>query len=307
MAKRIVGTCPNIMVPNSTQLSALSRLFSSSVFRELAGRGKSALFSRLVRETSLLDSCPGNSLVADVFEAALSILRTGRHRDEYVYKTALTQKVLLGTHSLKTACMINEFRVADCKADLVILNGTAAVYEIKSERDSLTRLAKQLEAYKKVFARVNVIAGENHIDAVGNSTPEDVGVMCLSRRNQISTLREAPDLPERICPLSVFDAIRTNEAKQILVELGVSVPQVPNTVLRSVLREHFAKLRPADLHFQMVRTLKQTRNLTPLENLIDRLPPSLHAAALYVPMRRDDHSRVIQAVSTRLREALDWA
>lgn len=85
-------------------------------------------------KSSLLDACTQNSRVADAFEAALSILRTGHHRDEYVYKAALTQKVLLGTHSLKTACMINEFRVADCKADLVILNGTAAVYEIKSER-----------------------------------------------------------------------------------------------------------------------------------------------------------------------------
>jgi hypothetical protein len=295
------------MVSNSTQLSALSRLFSSSVFRELAGRGKSALFSRLVRETSLHHTCPGNSLVAEVFETALSILRTGRHRDEYVYKAALTQKVLLGTHSLKTACMINEFRVADCKADLVILNGTAAVYEIKSERDSLTRLARQIAAYKKVFARVNVIAGENHVDAVHSSTPEDVGVLCLSKRNQISTLREAQDLPERICPLSVFDAIRTKEAEDILDELGVTVPKVPNTVLRSMLREHFAKLRPADLHLQMVRTLKRTRNLMPLEHLIDRLPSSLHAAALYVPMRKDDHEKVVRAVSTSFREALEWA
>lgn len=152
-----------------------------------------------------------------------------------------------------------------------------------------------------------VIAGENHVDAVRRSTTADVGVMCLSKRNHISTLRDAPELPERICPLSVFDAIRTKEAKEILEHLGVSVPRVPNTILNSVLRERFTTLRPADLHFQMVRTLKRTRSLMPLEHLIDRLPPSLHAAALYVPMKKDDHGRVVRAISTQLREALEWA
>jgi hypothetical protein len=45
----------------------------------------------------------------------------------------------------------------------------------------------------------------------------------------------------------------------------------------------------------------------PLETLIDRLPPSLHAAALYVPIKKDDHGKVVRAVSTKLREALEWA
>lgn len=254
----------------------------------------------------MLNSCAMNTLVADVFEAAFSILRIGRYRDEHVYKTAITQKVLLGRHSLKTACMINEFRVADCKADLVILNGTAAVYEIKSERDSLSRLKRQVSAYRDVFARIYVVAGENHVDAVLHSTPTDVGVMCLSKRYQISTLREAPDLPDRIVPLSVFETIRTSEAKEILKQLGVSIPQVPNTVLRAVLREHFVKLDPHELHHEMVRTLKRTRNLMPLAQLVDQLPPSLQASALYVRMKRDDHKRVIRAVTTTLGEALDW-
>ena len=294
------------MAPNSSQLSALSRLFSSSVFRELGARGRSPLFSRLIREASLLDICRPSARVADAFEAALTILQNGEHRDEYVYKAALTQNVLLGTHTLRTACMINEFRVADCKADTVILNGTAVVYEIKSERDSLARLEKQVETYKKVFSKVFVIAGENHVETVRDMTPKDVGVMYLSKRNNISEVRSARDRPGRICPLSVFESIRMSEAREILQRLGVSVPQVPNTVLHGVLREKFVKLRPVDLHFEMVRTLKRTRNLLPLAHLVHRLPPSLRPAALYVRMKKADHERVVRAVSTSVREAMKW-
>jgi hypothetical protein len=288
-------------------LPTISRLFSSSVFREMAAKSRSALFAKLFKESTLAESCASLKRVGDAFEAAFDILRTIGFRDEYIYKTALTRKVLLGTHSLRTASMMTEFRVEDCKADLVILNGTATVYEIKSERDSLTRLEKQIEAYKKVFASVVVIAGENHVDSVLDSTSSDVGVMQLSKRYQISILRNARERPDRICPIAVFETLRTNEAKMILEQLGVSVPAVPNTVLRSELRERFRTLEPKVLHWEMVKTLKRTRDLMPLAGLVRRLPPSLHAAALSISVRKSAHERLFCAVNTPLRDALRWA
>jgi hypothetical protein len=288
------------------QISAISRFFSSSVFREMGSRGKSALFARLLKESFPTGSLTSLPLVSDVFEAAFSILRTEGCRDEYIYKAALTHKVLLGTHSLNTACMMSEFRVGDCKADLAILNGTAAVYEIKSERDSLSRLERQIEAYKKVFARIYVIAGENHVEAILATTSTEIGVMRLSERYRISTLREATHRPDRICATTVFDSIRTNEARQILTDLGILVPDVPNTILRSELRKRFSQLVPEALHLEMVRTLNQTRNLRPLTQLIDHLPPSLHAAALSIPLKKDNHKRLIGAVNTRLDDAMGW-
>jgi hypothetical protein len=63
------------------------------------------------------------------------VLKRSGLRDKYVYKAALTQRVLMGKHSLRTACMLSEFRVGDRKADITILNGTTTVYEIKSDRD----------------------------------------------------------------------------------------------------------------------------------------------------------------------------
>jgi hypothetical protein len=119
------------------QLAAISRLFSSSVVREMARKGKSPLFARLATQSQLLRSIPLSKRVDSLFDAAFSLLKREGYRHEYIYKAALTHKILLGIHSLQTASMINEFRVGDCKADIAILNGTATVYEVKSERDSL--------------------------------------------------------------------------------------------------------------------------------------------------------------------------
>jgi hypothetical protein len=291
---------------SQSQLSAFSRLFSSTVFREMAAKGKSALFARLVRDSHMLDRIPAIPRVRDAFEAAFDILKQGGFRDEYIYKAALTHRILLGTHSLRTACMLSEFRAGACKADIVILNGTTTVYEIKSERDSLSRLERQIENYRKVFASVFVIAGENHVDAVLSATAPDVGVMSLSHRYQIKTRRGAKNRPERICSLAVFEALRTSEARTMLVHLGYSVPNVPNTALRDELRKRFESLRPAEAHEGMLRTLKQTRNMTSLAKLVGQLPNSLQAAALSVPLRKSDHARLLSAVGTPLKAAMAW-
>lgn len=202
---------------------------------------------------------------------------------------------------------MNEFRVGECKADVAILNGTATVYEIKSERDSLNRLERQIAAYSTVFAKVYVIAAEGHVRAVEKTVPDYVGIMQLNRRHRITTLREALDQPERTSPSSIFDSIRTAEARMILTSLGVTIPAVPNTRLHSVLREQFIKLDPVQAHAEMVRVLKRTRNLLPLSSLVDQLPRSLQTAALSVPLRKADHERLVMAVNSRLKDAMGWA
>lgn len=296
-----------MVIPSGTQLSAMTRLFSSSVFRDMAKRGKSSLFRRLVSMTDIGERCAADATVGHAFDSAFAILKQSGCRDEYVYRAALTRRILLGKHSLNTACMLTEFRAGVCKADLVILNGTATVYEIKSERDSLSRLANQVDNYKKVFAKVFVIASKDHVGGVLETVPVDVGVLELSPRYQISTIREAEDRPERICPVAVFESLRTAEAEAILRRLGGSVPDVPNTLRRAALRDCFENLDQKAVHMAMVDTLKRTRDLAPLRDLVVRLPQSLHAAALSIQVRRSDHDRIVDAVSTPLVTAMTWS
>lgn len=288
------------------QSSAAARLFSAGVVKDLARFGKSALFGRLLREGSLVDRVGIDKRVGDVFEAAFSILKDRDARHEYVYKAAIINKILLGKHSLRTASVLNEFRVEHCKADLAILNGTAAVYEIKSERDSLSRLERQIAAYQKVFAKVNVIAGSNHIENVLGMVPNEVGVFELSDRFQIRTVRDGADLPSRTVPSAMLGSITMDEAKAILKALGISIPDVPNTRLRGELEGLFFHLDPVDTHQAMVSTLKRTRSQSSLISLVDNLPSSLHAAVLSTRMRKQDHARLISAIDQPLRDAVMW-
>ena len=298
------------LIPHSlevSQLSATSRLFSTSVLNELARKGKSPLFRRLAKDSSLLDYIPQQSaLVRDLFEVAFSLLKKKNFRHEYIYKTAITHKILLGTHSLQTSVMLNEFRTGRSKADVAILNGTTTVYEIKSERDKLARLPQQVSSYREVFAKVNIITGLNHLDAVLQIVPGDVGVLILTDRFQISTFREAVNAPERTCPVAIFDSIQLSEAKKILKLMGMSIPKVPNTQMHQAVRDKFAMLTPHDAQAGMIKVLRVTRNLLPLSELLVALPTSLQAAVISAPIRKRDHSRLIEAMNTPLVHAMSW-
>ena len=89
----------------SDQFAAISRLFSSSVIREMARKGRSPLFARLARESLLLSSKSPSDRVFSLFEAAFELLNREGYRDEYIYKAALTHKILLAnTPSIRRRC-----------------------------------------------------------------------------------------------------------------------------------------------------------------------------------------------------------
>lgn len=292
---------------NPTQLSALSRMFSPSVISEIAKKGQSPLFSRLLSETSVFEiDDPADVTIGDAFDRAFSLLRRSGLRNEYVYRSALIRNVLLGRHSLRTASMLTEFRISSSKADMVILNGYGTVYEIKSDRDSLARLESQIENYRKAFSKIYVVAGTGHIQDVLDKTSEDVGVMNLIRWNRISIVREAKENFDYICPATIFDSLRLGEAIDILKDLNVDIPDLPNTLMRNALRSVFIELDPIDVQYCMIKTLKRTRNLAPLSTLIANLPYALQSIALMVQLRNKDHDRLVETLNKPLNEAFKW-
>ena len=292
---------------NSFQLTALSRLFSASVFSEIAKKGQSPMFARSLRETELFDHADTLGItVGEAFNEAFALLRQTGLRNEYVYRSALTHNLLLGKHSLRTACMLNEFRIGSCKADLIILNGTGTVYEIKSERDSLSRLQNQITNYRKAFGKIYVIAGSEHLDDVLKTTESSIGVLSLTRWNRISTIREAEEVLDFICPVTIFESLRINEAKIIASELGIKIPDLPNTQMHGFLKEEFSGLPPVSVYNLMLKTLKKSRSLLSLRELILNLPRSLQPAALSIQLRSKDHERLINTMQLPLNEALLW-
>lgn len=118
----------------------------------------------------------------------------------------------------------------EVRVDVTLVNGTLHGYEIKSDRDSLRRLARQVATYSAVFDRATLVVGERHVlDAVNmvpawweillaNMTPAGL-VLTELRSGQVNENRDRRALVEllwlddALALLAVRNAVRGFRSK----------------------------------------------------------------------------------------------
>lgn len=236
----------------------------------------------------------------DLFHFAFTYL-SKNYRNEYVYKNAIAKNILLGKHSLNTSFMLQEVRVGSCKADTVVLNGTANVYEIKTELDSLDRLQHQIQTYLQVFDMVHVITFPGHSQKIQNFVPESVGLMELTKRNNISTIREAKSGKHEVSPAVLFDTLRKSEYQEIVREYYGEAPDVPNTQSYKVYKDLFIRINPARAHDLAVEQLKKRGNCVRLKNFIRDAPDYFKSLALNSSFSDQELEALKKLLSSELR------
>lgn len=67
-------------------------------------------------------------------------------------------------------------RSGDVRIDMAVLNGHMHGFEIKSDRDTLQRLPKQIEEYARVFDYLTLVTGPQYVDLVASRIPPWVGL-----------------------------------------------------------------------------------------------------------------------------------
>ena len=76
------------------------------------------------------------------------------------------------------------------RVDLAVVNGTIHGYEIKSERDTLTRLPGQVAVYSRVLDYVTVVTAPAHADKARGLVPEWWGIWTATNGKRGIRLRE---------------------------------------------------------------------------------------------------------------------
>lgn len=252
-----------------------ARIFSSGHLTRLAS-GDLSLINRVASDLLKIDS--QNIPVKDIFEKAY--LELSKHyRHEYYYKNTIANKRLLGRHSLDTATMLSEFRVGRNIADCVIINGHSTCYEIKTEYDTLVRLEEQLASYCQLFDKVYVVSDEKYLSDVKSLAPNHVGIIQLTKRNTLSTIREAEDLSFN--PIStelVMNSLRAPEYIELTKRLAGHIPDVGNIHMFSACKK-IIELTDQELIRDKYRViLKESRKNN--ATLLKSLPKSLINAGI---------------------------
>ena len=152
------------------------------------------------------------------------------------------KKILRRQHTQKDTLVIDELGLnhGKCRADIAVINGHLAAYEIKSNNDSLRRLEEQVKSYNAVFDKVSIVVGDRYIKTIQNYIPEWWGVILSVRgpRGAVNfdTIREART-NKNIDPISIAQLLWRNEAEEILQQKKLSprILRQPRVVLYEYL------------------------------------------------------------------------
>lgn len=203
----------------------LNRLFTQNVFFDMIRSSSSsnatykAVIQRFVDDPEDRDN---GMLISEIYH-----FMSKSYRNEYFYQNTLLNKLLLGRHSLNTTTALTQIPISKSKADFILINGKAIVYEIKTELDTFDRLETQLRDYYKGFNHVCVVTSERQYDRINillADTP--VGIYVLTPRNTISlTLRKEPvENNAYLDHTTIFKMLHKVEFEHILLQYYGSLP-----------------------------------------------------------------------------------
>ncbi|MGY8873204.1 MAG: sce7726 family protein [Pseudomonadales bacterium] len=281
--------------------AALARVFSPIVLMQLSDFGKSKLLGSAIKESEFIYD--EQALLKDCFDVFYNYIKSN-YRNEYLYKNTIAKKILLGRHSLNTATMLTEFRILNSKADVVIINGTSHIYEIKTELDSLDRLENQLRDYSQFAEHVNIVTSENYINKLISITDPSIGLIVLTGRNTLKTIRKSKEGRNNINTSVIFDSLRKSEYLSIVKKHIGYIPCVPNTLMHMECRKHFEKISTDTCHDEMLTVLKNRNSHDSRKKFIHSVPDSLKAAAISSHFNKFQQIKIEQALSRPIGQCI---
>lgn len=240
----------------------LNRLFTQNVFFDMIRSSSSnnatyrAVIQRFIDDPEDSDN---GKLISEIYH-----YMSKSYRNEYFYQNTLLNKLLLGRHSLNTTTALTQIPISKSKADFILINGKAVVYEIKTELDTFDRLETQLRDYYKGFDHVCVVTSEGQYDRISSllaDTP--VGIYVLTPQNTISsTLRKEP-IENNACLdyTTIFKMLHKNEFECILLQYYGFLPITSQAFYYGECFEQFSAIPISDAYALALKQLKKRNRI----------------------------------------------
>lgn len=234
----------------------LNRLFTQNVFKDLLNYGENSVYATVIkRYTHDADSKDNGTLISEIYKVL-----SKSYRNEYFYMNTLLNKLLLGKHRVNTTTVLTQIPIGSSKADFILINGKAIVYEIKTELDSFERLDNQIADYFKAFNRVCVVTSENNFSKIIKllqDTP--VGVYTLTRKNTLSTTmcKEPSSNTNFLEHSAIFKILHKQEFENII---RLFYEELPKTTQVFYYKECLAWFSKIPIHCAYLMSLEQLKN-----------------------------------------------
>ncbi len=269
--------------------SILNRIFTRDSLSQLIDGKTNSAYTSVIRRYIMDASKKKNKELISELYCELK----KNYRNEYYYKNTLLNRFLLGIHSTNTTTALTEVAIGASKADLVLINGKAVVYEIKTELDNLDRLNAQIADYYKAFDHVAVVTYEKNLEQlyrILNYTDKPVGIYVLRTNNKIGTVKKPQKYTTDLNKDVLFKILRKREYESILIQKYGVLPNTTQFRYYGVCRNMFLQI-PIEESYRFV--IEQLKSRIKIEkDKIEKIPYELRFLAYFMDLKNDDYQKL---------------
>ncbi len=272
---------------DSADSALLNRFFTRNTFRQIIDDGESPAYRDAVHKIIASPADRTNrECVCEIYQKLKN-----SYQNEYFYKNTLLNKLLLGVHSLHTTTALAEVPVGKSKADFILINGKAVVYEIKTALDNFERLAGQIENYYKAFSEVVVVTSESGFDKVQQKLLNSpAGICVLTHKGTLSTRKKQTEYSGSLSKTVMFRMLRKKEYTSVLCNAFGFLPEVSQFEYYSACQTMFESL-PVDKAYRLfIQELKERVHIDVAE--YSTIPYEIKYLVYFSNYKKSDYAKI---------------
>ena len=223
------------------------------------------------------------------------------YRNEYFYKNTLLNKLVISSkkHNLKNTIALSEIPVCRSKADFVLINGQAEVYEIKTELDNLDRFDTQIQDYYKVFDRINLVTCKAKVNRLmSNLKFPKLGIYKLMN-GRLYTLKESASEQNYLEHKNIFKVLRKYEYENIIFNYFGKLPNVSQFEYYKECLRWFSKIDIEEAYMVFVAELRKRISIEKHPFLT--LPDAMKSLVYFKNMKSKDIAKLSEFFNSEYR------
>lgn len=209
------------------------------------------------------------------------------YRNEYFYKNTLLNKLIINAHRINTTTALTEVPISKSKADFIMINGKAVVYEIKTELDTFDRLKTQLADYYTAFDHVCVVTSESQLASLqAKLLDSPVGIYILTKRNTIHRVKEPEMFRDSLDLKHIFKILNKPEYENIVQKLEGCLPDVTPVNYYKACKDIICSHTIDEVYPLFLKELKRRNKITVCN--YKAIPDALHFLIYFSKVKSDD-------------------
>jgi hypothetical protein len=257
----------------SERLRSLSEIYNPSMLSKIISSNNFSPIINRINKHRIIFNKSERKYRFNTFLHLLYNKMTKEYRNEYVYKNTILNEILLRKFKLDNTILLSEFKIGKSVADLVLINGNAIVYELKTDLDNLKRLNNQLNDYKRAIDTIYIVTNNKFVKTIKNLYNDtNFGLIEFTEKNTLRVHKKAVKDTSKLDHEIIFKLLRKNEYLKIIQHYFGSVPNVPNTKIFSECLSLIKKIDVIDFHNTVFRKIRN-RNIKAPQYLISKKTP----------------------------------